>query len=477
MQVLSVTSELYPLIKTGGLADVTGALPAALKSHGVVMRTLVPGYPAVMAALETPVLVHGFDRLMGGTARLVSGMAKGLDVFVLDAPHLFDRPGNPYLGPDGKDWPDNPQRFAALSEVAADLARGSLGNYKADILHLHDWQAALAAVYVRYSGGPKTVLTVHNIAFQGQFPAGYFNVLNLPPQAFAIDGVEFYGNVSFLKGGISCANAITTVSPTYANEICTSDYGMGLQGLLQSRRASLSGIVNGIDTHVWDPQTDRALAANYGVGDLAKRKINKRAIEKRFNLETGDGIVHGVVSRLTWQKGLDIFASLLDWLVASGGRLALIGTGEPAIEAAVLEAALRHPGRIGVVAAYDEGLSHLVQGGCDTMLVPSRFEPCGLTQLYGLRYGCVPVVARTGGLADTIIDANDAALSAAVATGIQFSPVDGVTLQNALARTDVLYQNKSAWATLQQRGMSTDVSWDRSAAAYTNLYKSVLKND
>ncbi len=475
MQLLSVTSEIYPLVKTGGLADVTGALPHALKSHGVTMRTLVPGYPAVLASLETPVEVHGFADLMGGKARLLTGKAKGLDLFVLDAPHLYNRAGNPYLAADGKDWPDNPQRFAALSKVAADLSRGALGSYKADILHLHDWQTALAAVYLRYTGGPKTLVTVHNIAFQGQFPPTYFNILGLPPQAFAIDGVEFYGNVSFLKGGVACADAITTVSPTYANEICNADYGMGLQGLLQSRRASLRGIVNGIDTEVWNPETDTALVAKFGAKDLAQREINKRAVEKRFNLEKGNGIIHGVVSRLTWQKGLDIFASLLDWLAGTGGRLALVGTGEQAIETAVQEAARRHPGRIGVVTTYDENLSHLVQGGCDTMVVPSRFEPCGLTQLYGLRYGCVPVVARTGGLADTIIDANDAALAAGVATGIQFSPVDGVSLQAALARTAMLYENKNAWKKMQTRGMETDVSWNRSAAAYKKLYEALLQ--
>ena len=474
MQVLSVASEVYPLIKTGGLADVAGALPSALLKHGVTMRTLLPGYPAVMTALETPTSFHSFAKLMGGTATLLVGKAKGLDVFVLDAPHLFDRKGNPYLGTDGKDWPDNAQRFAALSQVAAALAKGDLGNYKADVLHLHDWQAALGAVYVKYNGGPKTVMTVHNIAFQGQFPAAYFNILDLPPQAFAIDGVEFYGNVSFLKGGLACADAITTVSPTYANEICTPDYGMGLQGLLQSRRDVLSGIVNGIDVDVWNPETDSALAANYSAKDFSTRTLNKRAVEKRFNLEPGDGIIHGVVSRLTWQKGLDIFASLLDWLVGSGARLALIGTGEPAIEAAVMAAAAKHPGRIGVVTAYDEALSHLVQAGCDTMLVPSRFEPCGLTQLYGLRYGCVPVVARTGGLADTIIDANDAALGAGVATGIQFSPVESASLQSALARTATLYNNKTAWKNMQLRGMGTDVSWDRSAATYASLYKGLV---
>ena len=473
MEVLSVTSEIYPLIKTGGLADVTGALPLALQKHGVTMRTLVPGYPVVVQALENATTVHDFKTLMGGAATLLSGKAKGLDVFVLDAPHLFDRPGNPYLGPDGKDWPDNAQRYAALSQVAADLSRGALCNYKADILHLHDWQSALAAVYVKYRGGPKTIVTVHNIAFQGQFPPAYFGILDLPPQAFAIDGLEFYGNVGYLKGGLSCASAITTVSPTYANEICTSAYGMGLEGLLQSRRAQLIGIVNGIDTQVWNPETDSTLSAHYSAKDFSNRQINKREIEKRFKLEKGEGIIHGVVSRLTWQKGMDIFASLLDWLVGSGARLAVVGTGEEAIETAFKAAALRHPGRIGVVTAYDEELSHLVQGGCDTMLVPSRFEPCGLTQLYGLRYGCVPVVARTGGLADTIIDSNDAALAAGVATGIQFSPVDGPSLQNALARTANLYSKKALWKTIQARGMGADVSWDHSAAAYVDLYKSL----
>jgi starch synthase len=474
MQVLSVTAELYPLIKTGGLADVTGALPEALRQHGVTMRTLVPGYPAVMAALEKPETLHSFENVMGAPATLLAGKAKGLDVFVLNAPHLYNRPGNPYLGPDGKDWPDNAQRFAAFSAVAADLARGDLCAYRADILHVHDWQAALAPLHLRFKPGPKCVITVHNIAFQGQYPAGYFNVLALPPQAFAMDGVEYYGNVSFLKGGLASAHAITTVSPTYAQEICTADYGMGLQGLLQSRRNVLSGIVNGIDTEVWNPNTDKSLAVQYSAASLDKRVGNKRAVEHRFKLQEGDGILHGVVSRLTWQKGLDIFASLLDGLVQSGARLALVGTGEAHIEDAIKAAAARHPGRIGVMMGYDENLSHLVQGGCDTMLVPSRFEPCGLTQLYGLRYGCVPVVARTGGLADTVIDANDAALAAGVAKGIQFSPVDGPSLQNALTRAATLFADKAKWKNLQLRGMASDVSWDRSAADYAALYKSLL---
>ena len=474
MKVLSVASEIYPLVKTGGLADVAGALPAALGKHGVTMKTLVPGYPAVLAALEKPTEVHKFDHLMGGHATLLSGKAKGLDVFVLDAPHLYNRPGNPYLGGDGRDWPDNALRFAALSQVAAQLSRGELGTYKADVLHAHDWQGALAAVYVKYQGGPKTVVTVHNIAFQGIFSPGIFSALHLPPQAYSIEGVEYYGNVCFLKGGLAAADYLTTVSPTYAAEICTDDFGMGMQGLLQARRARLTGIVNGIDDEVWNPATDKALAAHFTAKDLSHRASNKRAVEKRFNLALGDGILHGVVSRLTWQKGLDILASQLDWLVGTGARIAVVGTGEAGIESAFNAAAARHPGRIGVITAYDEQLSHLIQGGCDTMLVPSRFEPCGLTQLYGLRYGCVPVVSHTGGLADTVIDANDAALHAGVATGVQFSPVDGFSMQNALSRTAQLYSDHHTWRAIQQRGMASDVSWTRSAAQYAKLYKTLL---
>ncbi len=476
MKVLSVTSELYPLVKTGGLADVAGALPHALRTHGVAMRSLLPGYPVVMRALLHGETVHRYDSLFGGPARLVAGEVHGIDLLALDAPHLFDRPGNPYLGADGRDWPDNAQRFAALARAAADIGQGKVAAFTPDLLHLHDWQAALAAVYVKFEGGPKTLVTVHNIAFQGQFPASIFALLGLPPEAFAIDGVEYYGTVSYLKGGLSLADAITTVSPSYAQEICTPEFGMGLDGLLRARQGVLHGIVNGIDTTVWNPVTDTDLPENYAANRLAKRVANKRLLEKRFGLDEDDGILHCVVSRLTWQKGMDILTACLDGMVASGARLALIGTGEPGIEGAVQAAALRHKGRIGVVTAYDEKLSHLLQGGADTILIPSRFEPCGLTQLYGLRYGCVPVVARTGGLADTIIDANDAALSAGVATGFQFGPVEPAALESALIRCQRVYANPKAWASLQRRGMDSDVSWDRSATVYADLYRSLVEN-
>jgi starch synthase len=478
MKVLSVASEIFPLIKTGGLADVAGALPGALKPKGVDVVSLVPGYPAVMAALEDAKPTQLYGDFYGGSAAIVLGKAAGLDVAVLDAPHLYNRPGNPYLGADGRDWPDNPRRYAALSRAASDMGEGKVKEFVPEILHLHDWQAALAAANVRYATmgtrKPKTLLTVHNIAFQGSFGAQVFSDLGLPAHAYAIDGLEYHGGISFLKGGLACADAVSTVSPTYAHEITTPEFGMGLDGLLRLRRSSLHGIVNGIDTDVWNPAIDKDIPQPFTAKTLENRVNNKRALEQRLGLDKDDGILHGVVSRLTWQKGLDLLAEHVDWLVYSGARLALVGTGDAAIENAFRDAAARHPGRIGISFKYDEALSHLVQAGADTMLVPSRFEPCGLTQLYGLRYACVPVVGRTGGLADTVIDANEAALGPGVATGLQFSPINSANLQAALERAHKLFANKPVWTTIQKRGLAQDVSWDRSADAYLQLYKSLV---
>jgi starch synthase len=474
MKILSVASEVFPLVKTGGLADVAGALPAALEKQGVTVVTLMPGYPAVMKALESSEVAYTSGNLFGGAARLLRGKAKGLDLFVLDAPHLYERPGNPYLGSDGKDWPDNSKRFAALSQIAADIGRGLVADFVPDVIHCHDWQAGLVPAYARYGGGPKTVITVHNLAFQGHFPASIFGTLGLPPKAFGIEGVEYFGGVGFLKAGLQCADAITTVSPTYAREILTVEDGMGLDGLLRVRSNVVHGIVNGIDTDIWDPANDANITQNYTAKQLTKRAENKRAIEKRFGLETGDGLLYCIVSRLTLQKGMDLVAAALPRLIELDGRLAILGSGDEALEGSLKEATVRYPGRVGITTTYDEPLSHLLQGGSDAILIPSRFEPCGLTQLYGLHYGCVPVVARVGGLADTIIDANDAALSAGVASGVQFAPVTQEALEHALQRASALYADRPAWTSMQQAGMKADVSWTRSAARYANLYRSLL---
>ena len=318
------------------------------------------------------------------------------------------------------------------------------------------------------------MLTIHNLAFQGQFPSKIFAELRLPPSAFAIDGVEYYGAVGFLKGGLASADAITTVSPTYAAEIATPQHGMGLDGMIRARRSAVTGIVNGIDVQIWDPATDQALPERYTAQRLVRRQANKIAIEQRFGLDRDDGPLFCVVSRLTWQKGMDILADTLDGLVAQGARLAMLGSGEAWLEQSFAAAAQRHQGRIGVIAAYDENLSHLLQGGSDAILIPSRFEPCGLTQLYGLRYGCVPVVAQTGGLDDTIIDANDAAISAGVASGLHFAAADAAALDHGIARAVALYREPKIWTQMQRMGMKMDVSWEKSAARYAALYRRLI---
>ncbi|PDT40206.1 MULTISPECIES: glycogen synthase GlgA [Sinorhizobium] len=477
MNILSVASEVYPLVKTGGLADVVGALPAALLPHGIRTRTLVPGYPAVLHKLKKKKKVGGIDNLFGHPATVLAAEFDGLDLLVLDQPALYDRDGGPYLDPTGRDYPDNFRRFAALSLAAAEIAGdGVVSGWKPDIVHVHDWQAALTPVYMRFGSAwnMPTVLTIHNIAFQGQFGPSVFAELSLPPEAFSVQLVEYYGDVGFLKGGLQTATAITTVSPSYAHEILTPEFGMGMEGLLASRALDLTGIVNGIDVDTWNPETDPHIVRNYGPTAIKQRAVNRKALEERFGLDDSRGPIFCVISRLTWQKGMDLLAEVADDIVTLGGKLIVLGSGDSALEGALLAAASRHRGRIGMVTGYDEPLSHLMQAGSDAILIPSRFEPCGLTQLYGLRYGCVPIVARTGGLTDTVIDANEAALSARVATGFQFRPVTADGLRLAIRRAMHAYNEPKVWARLQHQGMKSDVSWAKSAERYASLYSGLL---
>ncbi len=476
MQVLSITSEVFPLVKTGGLADVAGALPAALAAHGVHVRTMLPGYRTVMERLPKATnALHSYRNLFGGPARVVACRLEGLDLLILDAPHLFDRAGGAYGDGTGIDWDDNWRRFTAFGRAAADVASGKLGSWCPDVVHAHDWQAAMALAYLRYGDVPTpSVMTVHNLAFQGQFAASIFPELGLPPEAMTIDGVEYFGGVGFLKAGLQAASAITTVSPTYAQEIRTPQFGMGLDGLINLRKEKLTGILNGIDIKHWDPETDVHLTAPYGPKTLKTRAINRRTVEERFQLEVDNSPLLAVVSRLTWQKGIDILASEIDRLVALGVRLAILGAGDAGLEGALLAASARHHGRVGAIIGYDEALSHLMQGGADAIVIPSRFEPCGLTQLYGLRYGCVPVVARTGGLADTVIDANHAALAAGVATGFQFEPGSGDAIVEAVSRLQRVYAKPARWAKMQSQGMKTNVSWETSAGEYARLFRSLV---
>ncbi|MBL8589080.1 MAG: glycogen synthase GlgA [Methylobacteriaceae bacterium] len=480
LRVLAVASEAYPLVKTGGLADVVGALPAALAAAGVETRTLLPGYPAVLKALAGAAPVNAWPAFFGGAARLLAGRAGALDLFALDAPHLYDRPGNPYIGPDGADWPDNALRFAALARAGADVARGALAAWRPDVVHAHDWQAALLPAYLRYgpTPAPRSVVTVHNLAFQGQFPRALLASLGLPEASFAIDGVEYYGAIGFLKAGLQLADAITTVSPTYALEIQGPEAGMGLDGLLRTRSGALHGILNGVDVDVWNPQTDRRIAATYAPRAMRRRVQNRTALQRRLRLEEDDGaLLIGVVSRLSWQKGLDLLLECLPTLFEEGAQLALLGAGDADLESAYRSAASSHPGRVGLFIGYDEDLAHLVQAGADALLVPSRFEPCGLTQLCALRYGAVPIVARVGGLADTIVDANEMALAAGVATGVQFAPGSAARLSDALRRAAALHCDRAVWSRLQTNGMNADVSWTRPARRYVEIYRRLARNE
>ena len=478
LRVLSVASEIFPLIKTGGLADVVGALPAALAREGVEIRTVVPAYPAVLAKLADAETAHEYADLFGGPARVLAGEAGGLELFAIDAPHLFNRPGNPYLGLDGLNWPDNARRFAALARVGADIGLGAIDAFRPQVVHAHDWQAALAPAYLHYADRPRpgTAITIHNIAFQGHFSISTFGELGLPPYAFAIDGVEYYGGVGYLKAGLRLSDRITTVSPTYAREITTPEFGMGLDGLLRTRAAVVQGIVNGIDDTVWNPTSDAALAQTFSPLRIDMRVRNKIALQTKMGLAPGvEQPLFGVISRLSDQKGLDLLLQALPGLIAKGGQLALLGSGEPSLEGGFTAAASARPDSVACVLGYDEWLAHLIQGGADFIVVPSRFEPCGLTQLCALRYGAPPIVARVGGLADTVIDANEAATDAGVATGVQFYPPSVEALTYALDRALQIGHDPATTRRLRLNGMRSDVSWRGPAKRYAALYRDLAE--
>ncbi|MHC0054493.1 glycogen synthase GlgA [Actibacterium sp. D379-3] len=469
---LSVASEVAPLIKTGGLADVVGALPAALAPEGWRLVTLVPGYPAVMEQLNNPRRIRAERSCFGGKAQVLADTVAGLDLLVLDAPHLYNRSGSIYLGPDGRDWPDNPERFAALSWVAARLAALGIEGERPQVLHAHDWQGGLAPLYLRQVRLGKSVgslLTVHNIAFHGMAPRDRLRALKLPKKLYHHECLEYHGTINALKAGLVMADKISTVSPTYARELLTPDFGMGLDGVLRARAADLTGILNGIDEAVWNPATDPDIVPLTTPKGKAR---NKAALLKEFGLSDGQGPLCVVVSRLTGQKGLDMLLDALHVLEERDARLVLLGSGEPWLEAAWKDVAAAQPG-VAVRIGYDEALSHRIIAGGDAILVPSRFEPCGLTQLYGLRYGTVPLVADTGGLADTVIDANDAALKMGVATGLKFAPVTTDALRHALHRLCDLYGQPGAFAQTRRNAMQQPVGWAASAPRYAALYDSL----
>ena len=472
-RVLSVASEAVPLLKTGGLADVVGALPGALAAVGWQMRVLLPAYRGLRARIaDWPVVMRDAD-LFGGPAVVRAGAVGGVGMLLLDAPHLYDRAGGPYAGPQG-DWGDNPQRFAALSWIAARIAREGLAEgWRPEVLHCHDWQAGLAPAYLAYGGARDvaSVMTIHNIAFQGWAEASQLGALRLPQAEFHAGALEYFGGLSALKAGLITADAITTVSPTYAAELVRPAFGMGLEGVIAARAGQVSGILNGVDEAVWSPEVE---PLPYSRRRLKGKAANRAALCAEFGLEV-PGPLAIVVSRMSDQKGIDLIAAVLPDFIEGGGGLVVLGSGDPGLEAMMRTLAARHPGRVAVQIGYDEALSHRMFAGGDAVLVPSRFEPCGLTQMYGLRYGTLPVVAAVGGLADTVITANPAAMAAGVATGITFQPTDAVAFGQALRHLLTLHADPALWGRVQRNAMRQPVGWQASAAAYAALYESLRR--
>lgn len=477
LSILFAASECFPLIKTGGLADVVGALPLALTAQGAKVTVLLPGYPDVLAGLSGKKTYAKLPKLRGEEARLISGKTfTGLDVIALDAPQFFNVSGNPYQDKDGTDRADNGIKFAVFSQIAAKVAMGEIGRRKFDVLHAHDWQAGLAPAFIHAAGNTtiKSVLTIHNLAFQGLFPSSLMDQIDLPQSYYSREGLEYWDQVSFLKAGIAYANHVTTVSPTYALEIQSDEGGMGFGGMLRARSDDLSGILNGIDLGVWNPADDAAISTPFSASAPEGKAKNKAALQKAMGLRVDPGApLFTVISRLTTQKGLDLLALMTDFIVARGGQLALLGSGDKAIEGAFLAAAKKHPTEIAVTIGYDEPLAHRLQAGADAIFIPSRFEPCGLTQLCAMRYGTVPIVGRVGGLNDTVIDASPMALESGAATGVQFHPIDAHMLASAISRSFDLYAEMDQWSQMAENCLAQSVGWQRSAGAYLDLYKAL----
>jgi starch synthase len=487
MRVLQVSAEIFPLLKTGGLADIAGALPQALAGVGCQVRALLPGFPAILQVLQASSLVGEFRAPWGDIVRVRLGQLAGvpggdgpLSAYVLEAPALYARPGNPYEDAQRRPYADNHRRFAALGWAAAHLAHGLDGDWAPQIVHCHDWHAGLAPACLKHWPGPaagvRTLYTVHNLAYQGLFGPEVFGELGLPAAAFQLDGLEFHGQVSFMKAGLHYANHLSTVSPSYASEIQTPEQGCGLDGLLRSRREQLTGILNAVDEAVWSPGADALIEHVYTPARMAGKALCKAALQRCSGLgEQADAPLFALVGRITEQKGLSLVLAGVDEIVAQGGQLLVLGSGETGLEQALQQQAVRHPGRVAVHMGYDEALAHRIFAGSDVTLVPSLFEPCGLTQMYGLKYGSLPLVRAVGGLADTVIDADLATLADHSATGFVFGPFTDAAYQHALRRAFALYGKRAAWARVRQTGMRQPLGWAPAAARYLALYQRLLQ--
>lgn len=476
MKLLFAASEVFPLVKTGGLADVAGSLPAVLAAEGVEVCVVLPAYQSILEGGWNLALVAEME--LGSTGvRILETRLPGTDtaVWLLQHSTFSDRAGNPYHDEHGNPWPDNADRFMLLSRLVAAIANGETPLvWRPDVLHCNDWHTGPAIALVhQHRQRPKTVFTIHNLAHQGIFDRATFDRIKLPAQLWDDGSLEFYGKCNFMKAGLVFADHITTVSPTYAQEICEPPGGMGLEGLLSHRRDHLVGILNGIDKHRWDPATDPHVEHHYDLQSLDHKAQNKTALRRALGLEQRDDApLIGMVGRLTEQKGLDLILPVLGDILGSPAQLVVLGTGEPYYEHELGAQAEAHPGAMAVVLAYNEAMSHRIEAAADVFLMPSLFEPCGLNQLYSLRYGTLPLVRAVGGLADTVVDADPDSLAAGTATGFAFVEPDPQALLDALHRAVVLWHDRDGWARVQATAMKQDFSWQKSARRYLEIYRS-----
>ena len=476
MKTLHICSELYPLVKTGGLADVLGALPFAQKQAGMDVRVLLPMYPSVAEKIGETGHV-AYHHTFAGDIEIRYADYNGVGLYLIDAPQLYRRDGNPYHDQYYADYGDNYLRFGLLGWVGASLAAGADSWWKPDLVHGHDWQSGLAFAYLRAWAVPvKTVFTIHNIAYAGIFSGHHLAELGLPAYMYGTYGLEFYGQMSYLKAGLYYADHITTVSPTYAREITLPEHGYGFHGLLGERAAQgrLSGILNGVDDATWNPATDNNIAKPYQPNHMQGKRVDKHTLQQTYNLPTDDSVpLLVMITRLTEQKGADILLAAAETLLARPLQLAVLGTGSPDLEAAFRDLEARHPDKVGVRITYNEALSHQMIAGGDVILVPSRFEPCGLTQLYGLKYGTLPLVRETGGLADTVTNTQPDTLANKTATGFTFYDPTPDALLSTVGRMLESWHNPKQWAAIRATAMAQDNSWHKAAEAYDALYNSL----
>jgi len=480
-KILFASSEVYPLIKTGGLADISASLPIALKENGQDIRIIIPAYRQCLEGLTeiTTVATIKLDGYYQPVEILQSTLPDtDVPLYLLHSPEHFDREGGAYSQPKGGDWEDNPARFALFSRAIAALAMNQAGlDWQPDILHCNDWQTGLApALIADQDNRPATIFTIHNLAYQGLYSRDVFNALDLPESFWHSESLEFYDLMSFMKGGLIYADHITTVSPTYAREICSYEFGYGLEGLLtlRAQQGRLTGILNGVDSHEWNPEQDHFLVKNFSAKTVRYKSDNKAAVQNEYGLpQKDDVLLIGLISRLVSQKGVDISIAAISKLLQRDANIQLIclGSGEAHYEQDLRILRAHYPDKVGVHIGYDEGLSHRIEAGSDVFLMPSRFEPCGLNQLYSLRYGTLPIVRNTGGLADTVVDASEQNRKDGRATGFKFEASTPLALEQTLDTVIDLFQRPRIWRKMMITAMAQDYSWDKSAEMYLALYR------